>query len=172
MYGGPIASLPPDWQALAINKAYERQSIVSIAISLGISVQDFWILRKRHPEFNTAFEEGRRVAAECIEDSVLTAHDDIPDIMKARLYSDNAKWVMSRRDPSKYGDKSSVEVNHRGSIDLLTAISQGNARLPENKQKAEAALVEYADYRMVQPSGPVPNNSKEVIVSTLDDMLS
>lgn len=54
-----------------------------------------------------------------------------------RLQIDSRKWILSKMNPKKYGDKIEVDNNHSGSIELLTP-EQRQQRIEELKKKLNA----------------------------------
>jgi hypothetical protein len=59
-------------------------------------------------------------------DNLLTAHDDIEDVRRARLYSDNVKFLLARQLRHEYGD--SIDVNINQTVDIRAAQELGRQR--------------------------------------------
>jgi hypothetical protein len=47
------------------------------------------------------------------------------DPQKAAITSRNLQWLLARRAPKQYGDKSTIEVTHRADETLLAALERG-----------------------------------------------
>ena len=52
-----------------------------------------------------------RLRAEALADQVVDLADAAVDVPKARLQTDNRKWLAGRLDPAKWGDKQTVELD-------------------------------------------------------------
>lgn len=79
------------------------------------------------PNFQRAFQDARDLGLEYLADSLLTAHKDFHDIEDAKLFSQNVKWILSKRKSETYGDK--VAVDHTVSIDLVAAMKEARLRV-------------------------------------------
>mgnify|MGYP001260828064 CR=1 FL=1 len=77
-------------------------------------------------DFQAAFTHARATYLETLEDNLLRMAEDEPDVYKARLKSDNIKWVLSKRIPQVYGDRIDVTVNQ--TIDISQALSDARKR--------------------------------------------
>lgn len=96
----------------------------------------FWLYRQHYPDFQNIFEQARQEGLEHLADGLMTAHDDHVDVQRARLRSDNAKWLLSKRKPSVYGDKVDIHVSQ--TIDISTALSEARKRVPALADSSEA----------------------------------
>jgi hypothetical protein len=90
------------------------------------SEYDFWLFKQHSPEFANTFEHARQEGLEHLADGLITAHDEYTDVQRARLKSDNAKWLLSKRKPSVYGDKVDIHVSQ--TIDITAALSEAKKR--------------------------------------------
>lgn len=86
----------------------------------------FWLFRQHYHEFANTFEQARQEGLEHLADGLITAHDDYVDVQRARLKSDNAKWLLSKRKPEIYGDKVDIHVSQ--TIDITAALTEARAR--------------------------------------------
>ena len=123
--------LTDEQKAKAIEMAVEGESLTRITKELCLSANAFWRARKSDPVFQKTFERARREGLEHIADGLLTITDEEPDVYRARLKSDNAKWLLSKRKPEVYGDR--VEVNVNQTVDIRSALdtARQRAKLPE-----------------------------------------
>jgi hypothetical protein len=91
---------------------------------------DFWTYRQHDLNYQNIFEQARQEGLEHLADGLITAHDDHVDVQRARLRSDNAKWLLSKRKPSVYGDK--VDIHVTQTIDISGALAEARKRaLPD-----------------------------------------
>lgn len=77
-------------------------------------------------------------------DSLHTIADDYHDVQKARLKSDNLKWILARRVPHKYGDRLDINLNQTVDITgaLLEARNRSTLSLHDPNNIDDAQLVE------------------------------
>jgi hypothetical protein len=122
---------PPEYTQEQLDLAVELASkgeplkrIIDDAI-LG-SEYKFWIYRQHYPDFLNTFEQARQEGLEHLADGLITAHEDEVDVQRARLKSDNAKWLLSKRKPSVYGDKVDIHVSQ--TIDISAALAEARSR--------------------------------------------
>lgn len=90
------------------------------------SEYDFWLYRQHYHDFANTFEQARQEGLEHLADGLMTAHDEYTDVQRARLKSDNAKWLLSKRKPEIYGDKVDIHVSQ--TIDITAALTEARAR--------------------------------------------
>lgn len=64
-----------------------------------------------------------------LADQLLEIPDKYDDVQRAKLKSDNIKWLISRRNRKAYGDK--LEVDHNHNVDIRAALDSATARLKE-----------------------------------------
>ena len=60
---------------------------------------------KIYPEFEKAYRTAKMLQMDSLGERLLDIADDYEDIQRARLMSDNIKWLMSKVAPTKYGNK-------------------------------------------------------------------
>lgn len=70
-----------------------------------------------------------------LADQLLEIPDTYEDTQRAKLKSDNIKWLISRRNRKAYGDKFEVDVNH--SVDIRAALNSAEDRLREVNEDTE-----------------------------------
>ncbi len=108
--------------------------------ALLMSEFQFWLYRKHHLDFANSFEQARQEGLEHLADGLMTAHDDYVDVQRARLKSDNAKWLLSKRKPEIYGDKVDIHVSQ--TIDITGALADARARAlgPSRPKEIDVAV--------------------------------
>lgn len=159
---------------LSVIENVSKQSLVSSgafqkileAISLGepmvkacrlvsIKPMDFLRWLDANPSYQTEMSRARTIGHDVMAESLLTIHEDIEDVAKARLASDNKKWLLARVASSKYGDK--LEMNVNGSIDLNAALNAAQQRLI--RDSATTIEGETVEYRSVEHYSDTDNKS-------------
>lgn len=118
--------LTEEQKKLAIDMAAEGKSITQIVDALCVSNYAFMKMRQHDPLFEQSFEHARHEGLEHIADNLLVVADEYTDVQRARLKSDNAKWLLSKRKPKIYGDK--IDVNINQTIDISGALSEAKQR--------------------------------------------
>lgn len=113
-------------QQLAIELAANGEPLKKIINEILSTEYEFWLYRQQYPEFRNTFEQARQEGLEHIADGLITIADDYVDVQRGRLKSDNAKWLLSKRKPSVYGDKVDIHVSQ--TIDITSALTEARAR--------------------------------------------
>lgn len=76
------------------------------------------------------FEEILNIADDASNDTIITERGEIPNsewIARSRLRVDSRKWVLSKMNPKKYGDR--IQNEHSGEV-TTTIISLGSGIKP------------------------------------------
>ncbi len=78
---------------------------------------------KKYPAFSDSIARAREAQADYFLDKQIefTEMATAEDYQLRRFQADNLKWVASKLAPKKYGEKQNVEVNHKGTVGILTA---------------------------------------------------
>lgn len=111
---------------LAIELASRGEALKVIIKEMCITEIQFWKYRQENIDFEALFASARQEGLEHIADSLLTLADTEVDVARARLKSDNFKWLLSKRKPGTYGDK--LDLNVHQTIDIRGALLDARAR--------------------------------------------
>jgi hypothetical protein len=106
--------------------------------------------RKKDPVFAAKCDEARKFGFDILADSLLDIPDCNVDVQRARLLSDNIKWLLARRASASYGDR--MQVEHKHTVDLRGALSQAKERaglrdvtptpsLPDSSEADESSII-------------------------------
>ena len=76
--------------------------------------------------FARIFALARQEGLDNLADDLLDIPDTCDDILKARLKSENTKWLLSKRKPQVYGERLDLHVNQ--TVDISTALKEARAR--------------------------------------------
>lgn len=109
-----------------IEMALDGKHIKEILETIGLSHHKFWLYRKQNLSFADKFDQARQEAIERYTDDLLNIHEKEPDVQRARLISDNIKWIASKRKPTIYGDRIDVNVNQ--TVDISGALKEARQR--------------------------------------------
>ena len=121
---------PPDIQtdeAKILDLLANGQTLAKSCESVGLSTGQFMQRLPSRTSLAHAFICARDAGAEVLADSLLGLTDTEADVNRARLKSDNIKWILSRRHAAKFGDR--IDVNVNATVDLTSAISEARNRL-------------------------------------------
>jgi hypothetical protein len=141
---------------LAIELAAKGESLKTIINSILTSEIHFWRYRQDNPNFQKSFDSARQEGLEHLADALITMADDYIDVQRARLKSDNHKWLLSKRKPTTYGDKVDIHVSQ--TIDLSGAIKEARSRIEtprlskeyENSEMPLAGLIDVTPKKVWQ----------------------
>jgi membrane-bound lytic murein transglycosylase MltF len=75
-----------------------------------------------------AVQEGQDVLADVLLEIDRDPHYGQSDASMAKVVSENIKWLLSRRRPDLYGDKSEVNINVRADRVILDALNAAKQR--------------------------------------------
>lgn len=137
--------LTEEQKTLAIELAEQGHTIKYIREELCLTQSAFSSYLKRHPDYNAMFTRARQDGLEELADSLQTIADEVEDVQRARLKSENLRWILSKRKPQVYGDK--IEVSGNVTIDIGQALAEARARaslptMPTNAiVEAESSIV-------------------------------
>lgn len=112
---------------MAIKLAAQGESITKIREAIGIDAISFWRYRLENPTFANSFEHARKEGLEEVADGLLELADKEQDVYRARLKSDNIKWLLSKRKPQVYGDK--IDLNINQTVDIGLALREARSRV-------------------------------------------
>lgn len=110
---------------------------------------------KQLPAFDDAWGRARASTFDAMADDLTQVTDStkFPDVNRARLWADNVKWVLARRDRRNYGDKVEIDINQ--TVDIGAALAEAKARaLPAIRQRDDVIDVECVDVTPDSGDGP------------------
>lgn len=113
-------------ESKALALALEGKTISKITAELGITRQSLWDYRNANIPFSDNFARALAEGMEELADSLLDIVDLQPDVQKAKVQSDNIKFILSKRKPQVYGDR--VDINVKQTIDIGGALREARQR--------------------------------------------
>ena len=111
---------------IAIELAVEGKPLKEIIDAMFTNEYDFWHYKINFPEFSNKFENARQEGLEHLADQLIKIDETYTDVQRARLKSDNYKWLLSKRKPMTYGDRIDVNVNQ--TVDISMALNEAKER--------------------------------------------
>jgi hypothetical protein len=140
--------------ALAVRLANDGVLLKEICVAIGVEPNTLSAWQANDAIFRAAFSQAREAGLHLLADGLVKLPDDYPDVNKARLKSDNIKWLLARRLSRQYGDR--LDVNVSGVIDLGSTLIEARRRSEQpvcNQLDAAQSQVIDAAYELVaQPT--------------------
>jgi len=99
----------------------------AISKNLGVDLDSILSHIKNTQLFAKAYAQARLEGLEALADSLTDIANDEPDVLRARVKSDNIKWLLSKRKAHVYGDK--LEVNMNATLDIASALDEARNRV-------------------------------------------
>lgn len=127
--------LTAEQKQIAIGLASQGKTLAEIRDAIGISQQEFWEYRQENSDFAEAFARARQEGLEELADGLLTITEEEHDVQKARLRSENVRWLLSKRKPHVYGDRIDLNVNQTIDINAALLEARQRAALPMSYQR-------------------------------------
>ena len=78
-----------------------------------------WAVDDRPPGFADRYARARQYQADAMAEEALDLSDECKDPIKARLQVDTRKWLTSKINPAKFGDRHAVEVSGRDGVGAI-----------------------------------------------------
>lgn len=120
---------------IAIDMAVEGKSARKIIEVIHTTSHAFWTYRNENPIFAQKYQDARQEGLELLADDLIDITDRESDVNKARLISENTKWLLSKRKSKTYGDRLDVNINQ--TVDIGSALLDARARaLPQLPKSA------------------------------------
>lgn len=149
--------MTPEMKQKVIKMFSEGHPIQNVAKELGVSISAIQSARLADPLFDSNCGQARTKGYDVQADSLLTIAETIQDVNKARLTSDNIKWTLARRDPSRFGDR--IEVNMNQTVDIGSALKEAKSRvLPTNQIIENQVTMQVID--IVRSSNAIESDSQ------------
>ncbi len=95
-----------------LNRLIEGESLIRICRDTNMPTMPTiynWI--NRYPDFREQYRVAKMLQMDTLADRLLDITDDESNLQRARLMSDNIKWLASKLKPKKYGNKLALAGN-------------------------------------------------------------
>jgi exoribonuclease R len=119
----------------ALELAAEGLSIKDIRKEIGVSADELYKFRQVDATFDQKFKIARQEGLEELADSLLDIVDEYQDVQKARVKSENIRFLLSKRKPHVYGDRIDINITER--VDIAAALNEAKARLNNSREVKE-----------------------------------
>lgn len=108
-----ICNGPVNYDPMVDEDNHSHMPAISTVLSWGLDINH---------EFSAQYGEARRQQMEYYGDT-LKEVSERPDTQRARLISDNTKWLMARLSSSRYGDRTQTELVGKDGAELNAGVS-------------------------------------------------
>lgn len=153
--------------SVIIQRIYAGSPLHEAAEACGVSDSTMHHWRSFNADFHLAVSHALESHHDSLAQTLVTAHDDIPDTQKARLYSDNVKWLLSKRD-KRYSDRLDVNVETR--VSLADALKEATGRVLSTSYQVipdATQAIDYVDYQDVTPTDRVSDSDNDELADLL-----
>lgn len=118
----------------------EGRSVSSSCDEVGITVPAFRSVIDSDPVFVSMYDEAVTRGHDALADALLEIdrhpHYGSSDTKQQKVTSDNIKWVLSKRDSKRFGERVAVDVNVTADRAIVEALSRRRSR-SEQRQISE-----------------------------------
>ena len=132
----------------------EGETIQTACKLLNIPRTDITRWMNYHPDFERSLAKAKFLSADALADQLLDIAEEIPDVHRARLKSENLKWYVSKLAPARYGER--LDLNVTQQVDVGAALMAARARLvrpiSDQLEEPETQALEYKEETDTQPS--------------------
>lgn len=112
---------------LILNLAINGEPLQRILSAIEMRHRDFHNALQQDVLFLSEYERARSEGLEVLADSLILIPEDVQDVQKAKLKSDNIKFLLSKRKPMTYGDR--IDVNLTQTVDIGSALDAARSRI-------------------------------------------
>lgn len=135
----------------------------------GVSTETIGRWRVENAEINDAITRAVAAGLEVHVDALLTAHNDM-DTQRAKVYSDNIKWLAARRLRAVYGDH--LDVTMQGRVDIGTTLLEARSRsrpVCDQRDIIDAQVVETKEIKDLRSTDTQSVEEADAGTKSLDD---
>lgn len=119
--------LTAEQKETALRMAAEGRAIQKIGDAINFNACKWLELERHDPAFAKEFADARFYGLEYLADGLIDIVDDYQDVQKARVKSENIRFLLSKRKPHVYGDR--IDVNLNQTVDIKGALAEAEARV-------------------------------------------
>ena len=152
--------LPETRNTLILNVMSHMQqtgeTLTRACAEVGIGYSNYFLTVRANPVLQQMHDEAISIAQDILADQLVNIDKLVPDPKMAAVISKNIHWLLSRRQPQKYGDK--ITVQHETSRDKAII-----ARLQAAKRRAVPALDHGPVEDAVELSAPSEQRTLELL---------
>lgn len=157
--------LGADTKELILKRLSEGKTLKSICEEIQLDPQTLFRIKRQDASFSSLFSEAQSDGYDILAESLLNIPDEYEDVNKARLKSDNVKWMLARRAHAKYGDR--IDLNVTQTVDIKSALLEARERT-----KFVVSEVSSASEVLEAPKVSEVSSGAEVEASKVSDLLS
>jgi hypothetical protein len=110
-----------------VDRVLERMAngeiLTAICVEIGVTPGAFSHYAARDADFGQRYAHARKMQAAAIAEDVVRVADEEDDPAKGRVRSDARKWLASRLDPEKFGDRNKTELTGADGTPLIPVLN-------------------------------------------------
>lgn len=152
--GGQNKIRSPENDAIVIERLSQGKSITEAAEAVGVSIGTVQQWRLKDALFDNECSRALDLGYEIQADSLVTIPDTYADVQKARLKSENIRWLLARRAAHRYGDR--LEVNVNQTVDIGGAIAEARKRALPTRYPDDIV-----DAELVEPTALIEHSASD-----------
>lgn len=144
----------------------EGQYLRTLLDTHGVSAYVFWVSLREHPGLMERYDDARKARTEIQVEEMLSISDEEQDLMRAKLQIDTRRWIASKMNPSRYGDRIDVHTTH--TLDISDRLLAARRRVADALDVTPTQVLESTPNTSgLQPAcaSDTPENSSDDIFS-------
>lgn len=103
------------------------------------------------PSFGQALDQAKTAHVDALLDMAKEAIDNEPDVHRAKLKADHAKWLAARYNRELYGDRVNIKSEQRARVDVGAILQEAEARMHQSCEPLRDKDPEFV-YSIATPS--------------------
>ncbi len=124
---GRPSKLTPEMQEAICAGLASGLLAYQVAEAVGIPASTISEWKSSHPEFRSAIARATELGFEAMAARLLELPNTASDVKRARLLSDNLKWLLAKLKPEQYGERLDVKIDQK--VSIRAALEAADARL-------------------------------------------
>lgn len=130
----------PELEAKILALIAEGKTWSEIKELTNVTVYSIYKHRDKDNDFEALYIRAREAGAEAKADLLEKAHENISDPIKARLFSENTRWLLARRHSATYGDRLDITANQTVQVGAALDMARKRAGIEHKSERViEAA---------------------------------
>jgi len=159
-----MAKLTREQKIKAIELLSEGLGPVKICRELMITAMEYHQALSEDSDFELQAARAQSIGFDVMADSLLEMNEQYGDVQKARLQSDNIKFILSKRKPQVYGDR--IDINLTQTVDISAARAEALRRALPGRDSNDNHSIETREVIEIQASSATDTQSVDPLEST------
>jgi len=143
-----MAKLTKEQKERAIELLSDGLGPLKTCRELGVTHKEYFETISEDSIFEMAVARAQSIGFDVMADSLLEMNEHYGDVQRARLQSDNIKFILAKRKPQVYGDR--IDINMTQTIDISAARAEALRRALPLRDSTNPQSIETRDVIEVQ----------------------